>query len=53
MVGLPSGMGVKWLQVNSPARLIIFFCIYNHLMAPCERFTYGDYFDNTEVDGSS
>ena len=50
MVGFLSGMGVKWLEVNSPARLAIFLCTYNHPMAPCDGFICGDYFDDTQAD---
>ena len=49
MVVLSSGMGIEWLEVNSPAGLAVFLCTYNHLMAPCDRFTYGDYFNDTQV----
>ena len=50
MVGLPSGMGVKWLEVNIPTGLAIFLCTYNHPIAPCDGFTYGDYFNDTQAD---
>ena len=50
MVSLPSGIGVKWLDVNGPAGLDIFLSIYNHPIAPCVRFTYGGYFNDTQTD---
>ena len=48
MVDLPSGMGVRWLEVSSPANHLS--CTCNHPMASCDRFTCGDYFDDTQED---
>ena len=39
MVSLPGGMRVKWLEVDSPARLAIFLFSYNYPMAPLDGFT--------------
>ena len=53
MMDLPSDMGFKWLEVNSPAGLAFFLCTYNHPMSPCNSFTYKNYFNDTQADISA
>ena len=47
VMSFPSCMCVKGLEVNRSTWLSVLLCTYNHPVAPRDRFTYWDLFDNT------